>query len=316
MPSPSIRPYRPDNLPRLLDCVGAWLAKSSDCPPFHPGNVLHHMSNSLRGQDPKDWYGLVEDTAGDLIGIAVVYPPRYAGFGVLVAPEHRDSVTESALIDWAEARAWAAMQAAGRSADSLSTDVLVCDGIRQRLLEARGYTSHGPSFVYTTRPLDASLPDTPLPPGFHFSTAAELNDPDAVGACHASAFGSTWPAGAYAGVMAAPGFDPERELLVVAPDGRPAAFAVWWPDSVSRSALFEPVGCAAEFQRRGLTRALLCEGMRQMRAAGMITAIVEHEPTDDNPAAGALYASVGFTPRHTWVSYRKTMRSAPFGLQS
>ncbi len=274
------------------------------------------MSNSLRGEDPADWYGLVEEPAGSLVGVAVVYPPRYAAFAVLIAPERRGSVIESALIEWAEARTWAAIQAAASSADSCSTDVLICDVTRQRLLEAHGYTSQGLSFIYTTRPLDGSVPEAPLPPGFHFSTAAELNDPDAIGACHAAAFGSSWPPGAYAAVIEAPGFDPARELLVIAPDGRPAAFAVWWPDPVSRSALFEPVGCAAEFQRRGLTRALLYEGMRRMQAAGMTTAIVEHEPAEDNPASGALYASVGFTPRHQWANYRKTMRSAPFGLQS
>ena len=65
-----------------------------------------------------------------------------------------------------------------------------------------------------------------------------------------SAFNSHWTVEDYRRVMRTPGFDQARELVVVAPDGQLAAFLVYWPDRVSKSGLFEPVGCAKEFQRR------------------------------------------------------------------
>jgi ribosomal protein S18 acetylase RimI-like enzyme len=109
-------------------------------------------------------------------------------------------------------------------------------------------------------------------------------------------------------VMRTPGFHLDRELIVVAPDQRFAAFLIYWIDPVSKSGLFEPVGCHQNFQRRGLTRALMYEGMRRMVAHGMTKAIVNHQPAQQNPAAAALYRSVGFTLKYTITDYRKQIQ--------
>lgn len=303
-----LRSYQPADLARLLETLGAWNAATGGCGLLHPGDVVHGMANGLRGRDPANFYELAEDERGNLLGMAMVYRPSLAGFDVCVAPDQRGSPAEQALVDWAEARAWAVMQAANVANETVNSDVMDCDPVRRQLLEARGYRDTGPSHIHTNRSLRGALPDMPLPHGYTFSTAAEFGNPDAIGSCHASAFGSSWPPGTYAAVLATPGFDASRELLVIAPDGRPAAFTVWWPDPVSRIGLFEPVGCAAEFQRRGLTRALLFEGMRRMQAAGMTTAAVNHELPEENAASAGLYASIGFEARYTMFCHVKTMR--------
>jgi ribosomal protein S18 acetylase RimI-like enzyme len=122
---------------------------------------------------------------------------------------------------------------------------------------------------------------------------------------HDSAFTPKWAGGAYLPVVRTPGYAIERELVVVAPDGRFTAFLVYWLDPLSRSGLFEPVGCHSDFRRRGLTTALLYEGMRRMVAQGMRTAIVNHHT--DNLAAAALYRSVGFQTVYAITDYRKLM---------
>src|SRR5260370_42434798 len=99
--------------------------------------------------------------------------------------------------------------------------------------------------------------------------------------------------------MHTPGFHLDRELIVVAPDGRFAAFLVYWIDPISKSGLFEPVGRHPDFQRRGVTKALMYEGLRRMAAQGMTMAIVVHEAPRKNPASTALYRSVGFTPKYS-----------------
>ena len=81
--------------------------------------------------------------------------------------------------------------------------------------------------------------------------------------------------------------------------------SIYWVDPVSKSGLFEPVGCRKDFQRLGLAKALMYEGMRRMIAQGMATAIVLHQPEQDNPASAALYRSVGFSLRYTITDYRK-----------
>lgn len=97
---------------------------------------------------------------------------------------------------------------------------------------------------------------------------------------------------------------PERTL----PDGcalseeNTAARATIWFDDVNLVGLFEPVETDEEFRRLGLARAVMTEGMHCMRAAGMRTALVEHEIT--NEAAAALYANLGFTVAYETLGFR------------
>ena len=69
--------------------------------------------------------------------------------------------------------------------------------------------------------------------------------------------------------------------------------------------LFEPVATHPDFQRRGLGTAVMAEGMRRMKAAGMRRAIVGFDP--NNAAALALYTSTGFRASCYFVAYRKEL---------
>ncbi len=93
-------------------------------------------------------------------------------------------------------------------------------------------------------------------------------------------------------VMASPTYRPELDLVVVAPDDSFAAFCIVWFDEVNHMGVFEPVGCHSAHRRRGLTRALMYEGMRRLRDLGATTAhVLAHGSAD---AAPGLYASAGF----------------------
>ncbi|MEX0973841.1 MAG: hypothetical protein WD024_00600 [Bacillota bacterium] len=48
--------------------------------------------------------------------------------------------------------------------------------------------------------------------------------------------------------------------------------------------------------------------MRRLRDQGIVTAVVEPLAEADNPAAYALYASVGFRRTHDFIKYRKSLR--------
>jgi len=175
---------------------------------------------------------------------------------------------------------------------------------RRDLLLSLGYAPAGePSHLCTTRSLEEPIPEVSLPDGFSIRSVAGEHEVELAAAVHDSAFRPKWAGGAYLDVMRTPGFDIDRELVAVAPDGRFAAYLIYWLDPVSRSGLFEPVGCHADFRRMGLTKALMYEGMRRMRARGMQSAVVLHET--DNPASTALYASVGFRPKYAITDYRK-----------
>ena len=87
-------------------------------------------------------------------------------------------------------------------------------------------------------------------------------------------------------------YDGERDLFVRSPDGRGASACTIWFDEVNGVGLFEPVGTHPAFQRQGLGKAVMTEGLRRMKSAGMRRAIVGFDPT--NVAALALYTSMGF----------------------
>jgi len=92
---------------------------------------------------------------------------------------------------------------------------------------------------------------------------------------------------------------------VRSPDGPGASACTIWLDPVNGIGLFEPVGTHPDFQRQGLGKAVMAEGLRRMRAAGMRRAIVGFDP--NNKAALALYTSMGFQASAYFATVRKEL---------
>jgi ribosomal protein S18 acetylase RimI-like enzyme len=107
--------------------------------------------------------------------------------------------------------------------------------------------------------------------------------------------------------MESPGYAPERELVIQAPDGTFVAFTVVWFDHLNRTGLFEPVGTHQDHRRRGFGRAIVMYGMQQMAAAGMEFATVSH--SGRNEAARGLYQACGFKPWYLQDGYTKHVSS-------
>jgi ribosomal protein S18 acetylase RimI-like enzyme len=80
--------------------------------------------------------------------------------------------------------------------------------------------------------------------------------------------------------------------LVAWSDDRAAACTIAWPDPVSRVGNFEPVAAHPDFHRQGFASAVMREGFRRLRDAGMQRAVVFTRM--DNEAGIGLYHSVGF----------------------
>jgi ribosomal protein S18 acetylase RimI-like enzyme len=105
----------------------------------------------------------------------------------------------------------------------------------------------------------------------------------------------------YRNVQRAPLYRRDLDLVAVAPDGELAGFCTAWLDDLTRVGAFEPVGTAPAHRRRGLGKALLCEGLRRLEWLGATTV---HVGSYDEPAH-ALYASVGFTEYELSEPWRK-----------
>ena len=147
------------------------------------------------------------------------------------------------------------------------------------------------------------MPPVELPPGFLVRAVTGLEDVNRLVDVHSASFGSQWTEELYRNVMESPGYAPEREIVIVAPSGDFAAFAVMWFDTMNGTGLFEPVGTHRDYRRLGLARAILAAGMQRMRRAGLHTAMVMY--ANANESSGPLYRSVGFEPTWTIDDYSK-----------
>ncbi|MGH3072318.1 MAG: GNAT family N-acetyltransferase [Gaiellaceae bacterium] len=94
-------------------------------------------------------------------------------------------------------------------------------------------------------------------------------------------------------------YDPTLDLAVAAPDGEIAGYALFWHDALTGVGLVEPMRVEDAYQRRGLARALLTEGLERLAQRGAGRLKVSYS-TD---AARALYTGAGFRVTSTSTTY-------------
>jgi GNAT superfamily N-acetyltransferase len=85
-------------------------------------------------------------------------------------------------------------------------------------------------------------------------------------------------------------YDPTLDLAVEDADGRVAGYALFWFDQTTLVGLLEPMRVEDEYQRRGLARMLLTNGLDRLARKGALRLKVGFE-TD---AARNLYVGAGF----------------------
>jgi ribosomal protein S18 acetylase RimI-like enzyme len=109
-----------------------------------------------------------------------------------------------------------------------------------------------------------------------------------------------------------PKYDPERDLIAVAPDGTFAAFCFCWvdPEANERNNRLEGwidmLGTRRGFRKIGLGRAMLLAGLLRLKEEGLKIARLGVD--SENPSGALrLYESTGFVTEHTWVAYRKAV---------
>lgn len=99
-------------------------------------------------------------------------------------------------------------------------------------------------------------------------------------------------------------YDPTLDLAIETTDGQIAGYSMYWFDPVTKVGLVEPVRVHGEFQRKGLARAMVTNGIERLVAKG-----TEHIKVSwETEAAGALYLGVGFQQQSTttWYSAPKS----------
>jgi mycothiol synthase len=165
-----------------------------------------------------------------------------------------------------------------------------------RALAARGYVDDGTALSHWVRTLAVAggppVPLPPLPPGYRYASVRWPEDVARRVDVHRAAFApSKMTIEKYGLLPARSHYSPQRDRVVVAPDGTFAAFANGWFDPMGLVGELEPVGAHPDHRRKGLARAACFAAIRELELAGAREVVINTGRA--NQPAEALYESLG-----------------------
>jgi ribosomal protein S18 acetylase RimI-like enzyme len=275
------------------------LARSLAGEHLHTTDLPYRLS-SWALDDPAN-ARLWQDESGQLLGWAVLNTPFWT-VDFVCRPG-----LETEMLAWVDARV----------RETLGTDyghecwflnAFADQAERIRLLEAAGFASQADvgedswSKVWMRRPSSIPVKEYRLPAGFSIRPLNGEAEAEAYTELHRAVFESRnmtveWRRRA----IRRPEHEADLDIVVVAPDGRLAAFCIGWLDA--RGGQIEPLGCHKDFRQHALGRVALAEVLRRMQARGVGEIHVE---TDNyRNTAMRLYESMGFETIRKVLVFRK-----------
>jgi mycothiol synthase len=230
-----------------------------------------------------------------------------------VRPDARDGDLEGQIVAWGERRT---REAAQESDVRLRFRAMAHATEPERIafLEREGFVVDR-YFQRMARPLDTAVAAPQLPEGFRL--AAGPHDPAAWAALFNESFvdhwnHEPWTAEKVQHWQSEPNYQPNVDLVVIAPDGTLAAFC-WGgldPEINANSGLQEGhiglLGSRRGYRGIGLGRAILHAGLRALAAAGAQSAWLSVD-ADSPTGATRLYESAGFRTTSQRMLYRKEL---------
>ena len=283
------RPFDPLTDPaRVIEFIAAANQQQPEQGYVHVGDVLWRLyQNSVF--DPTQHFRLWEDEEGQLLGFAWHDRPDKILFQI--RPDLRGThLLEPAMLAWGEPL----IDTTSPAYDGhLWVSIADTDPSTIATLKALGFERNEWFMVNMRHPLANPVESPPLPPGYTVRAVGDEAEWSQRVDLHRDVWNpSKVTLDAYQRLRQQAGYDPELDLVVVAPDGQLVAYCICWFDAVNRTGEFEPVGTRAAFRGRGLGKIVIYEGLRRLQAKGAHTAYVV--TTGTNIAAQRLYESAGF----------------------
>lgn len=275
---------------------------------MHIGEMTFRFFMLFCHLNPQQHVRLWHSAERRLAGYAILGEDPYFDWQVLPAYEWDGIETEA--IDWAEAylidlrqrdpEQWGGSLVSGARQDN---------GMRRMFLVQHGFRYSGEfAEVNMIRSLDEQIPSSVLPTGYQVRGIAERGEDAKRAAAHRQVW-LPWTDGDirdedYAYFMQLPGYYHDLDIVAVTPGGNIAAFVNGWIDPVNRIGELGSVGAVPAYRQQGLTRAVLLQCMRRMKALGMERVCVSTGVS--NIPAIRLYQSVGFEIMNQYLDYVKT----------
>ncbi len=299
---PAMRPYRSADLAALQAFLRAYPT---------PLEIYPTADDLAELLSPALWdveRGAVVWEDDGLAGFAVV--SRYDNLHYAFRPAALTAAVEDEMIRWAADRIHE--RAADGSAHTLDASARSDDAAKQALLDRHGFAPVGVQTVRMARSLTAPLPALVIPAGWTLRPLAGVDEVAAYVAAHRAAYGTEhMTVEERAAMLADPHYRPELDLVLVAPGGDLAAFAVNFvnPADNERDGLSAGevgiVGTVPAYQRQGLGRLAVLASLHALRAAGLATAVLGVSSV--NAAAVRTYEHLGFAPRYALDWYAKAV---------
>jgi len=270
------------------------------------------LNEMLGTPGPRDDVQLWEDEDGAIAGFAILDYTNNLRFEVRHGAASRAIAGQ--MIGWALDRVRQSTHQESEPGPLISScrDDYV---ERVELLERAGFVRKEWYLVHLVRSLAEPIPAAQVPKGFTVRTVAGEHEAGMLAELHRAAFGTEQiSAEERLSWMRTPEYDPELDLLAVAPDGVFAAYALLHV-SVQENALsgrqeghVGSVGTRPAFRGMGLARALLLAGLSLLRQRGLETACTSTGSW--NLAMQRVARSVGFQTQGRTLFFHKSVDAA------
>lgn len=262
--------------------------------------------------------GLWEDSAGRLIGFGQLWISESGdsdGFlWYRIRPNLTDGEVERQIFAWGEMRMGEVARERNVSV-KLRTNARESQTQQINFIESQGFTVER-YFWTKARSLSLPIPEPQFPEGFT-QRQVKVEDLEAWVEMFNQTFIDHWNhhdinVERLQHWWNEPTYNPELDLVAIAPDGTFAAFCfcnIFFEENKRnerKDGWIGALGTRRGFRKLGLGRAMLLSGMQRLKALGMDTAKLGVDA--DNPSgATKLYESVGFQTLYTKIVYVKDL---------
>lgn len=225
--------------------------------------------------------------------VAFAYVDDYNDLQFEIAPEHRSPQLMQQIVDWGLECVRKQNEASSQT-NTLDASFNAENRWQIAMLKQFDFQEEPIHSLHYARSLGSPIPEHLLPPGFVLRSVLGESEITALVELHQAAFGTdNMTPEARLAIMRAPAYEPDLDLVLLAPDGQLAAFCICgFKDNEKSVGYTDPIGTHPSYQRQGLGKAIVTAGMLVLQARGVKT--VTLGTSSENFAMRRLAESLGF----------------------